>query len=278
MLLLIHLKMTMLNYQVTESDVSREWLVMIHGAGGSLKTWKYQQEYLSRHFNLLILDLRDHGLSKNLHPPYHTYTFQLISEDILAVMQHLEVTRAHFMSLSLGSVITQDFAIRYPHMIQSAVIAGGVFSATKSLRWFVQLGLSMNRFLPYRLMYALFSYLVMPHRRNQFARKVYQQQARLLQPSEYAKWLGLYSEFFSLLEGFYQSQLPFPMHVIMGKEDYIFLAGARKFVASQQLASLTEIPNCGHICNIECAEQFNQLAMAFLSRRSDIHQPVNQID
>ena len=262
----------MLNFKTIQSTKSQEWLVFIHGAGGSLKTWKRQEAYFAKHFNLLILDLRDHGQSKNIEPAYASYTFEIISKDILQVINHLHIQEAHFMALSLGSVVIQDLATRNPEVVKSVVIAGGIFSATRSLKVFIEVALLFNRFLPYQLMYRLFSYLVMPRKRNQQARKIYQNQAKLLKPIEYTKWLGLYSEFFGLINGFYNHQIQFPMHVIMGQEDFIFIRGARRFAQVQSEVTISEIQRCGHICNIECHEEFNELALNFLKSNSSIKQ------
>ena len=78
-----------LNYKTLESPKAQEWIVFIHGAGGSLKSWKLQQSALAEHFNLLLVDLRDHGESKGLEPAFDQYHFSLITADILRVIdQH----------------------------------------------------------------------------------------------------------------------------------------------------------------------------------------------
>ena len=46
----------------------KKWLVFIHGAGGSIATWNRQIDSLAPHFNLLLVDLRDHGQSKEIVP------------------------------------------------------------------------------------------------------------------------------------------------------------------------------------------------------------------
>ncbi len=254
----------MLNFKTIQHPAHDQWMIFIHGAGGSIKTWKYQEEAFSAHYNLLMIDLRDHGDSKQLQPEHPAYTFELISEDILKVMDQLEIQQAYFLSLSLGSVIIQDFALRFPNRIHKAIVAGGIFSASLSLKAFVYLALTANKILPYRWMYRIFSYIVMPRRRNQFARSIYQKQAALLTQEEYLKWLGLYTEVFRLLKNFYTQNLAFEMHLIMGGEDYIFLSGARRFTNSQSKVTMAEIDGCGHICNIESHAQFNKLALQYL--------------
>ncbi|MCF9489912.1 alpha/beta fold hydrolase, partial [Vibrio parahaemolyticus] len=40
---------------------SQEWVVFVHGAGGSSSIWFKQIKAYKQHFNLLLIDLRGHG-------------------------------------------------------------------------------------------------------------------------------------------------------------------------------------------------------------------------
>lgn len=256
---------TILHYETHEASPDRPWLVFLHGAGGSIHPWKYQIPYFSDHFNLLLFDLRDHGHSKNLQPSFSSYTFQIIREDIKTVLDLLNINRAHFMTLSFGSVLVQDFQQHYPSKVDRIVMAGGIFDCNSFTKACVHLARFFNLFLPYRVMYALFSYLLMPYKRNQLARKIYQKQAEKITQSEYLKWIGLYGSFFQLLSDFRKQRIENHMLVVMGGDDYVFMAGAKKFVASQPHSNLAILPKIGHICNLEAPLEFNRLALTFLT-------------
>ena len=79
---------------------------MVHGAGGSTPTWKYQLDFLRQHFNLLLMDLRDHGNSQDL-PLLRKkeYSFQLMARDIVQVMEARGIEKAHFVGVSMGSIV-----------------------------------------------------------------------------------------------------------------------------------------------------------------------------
>jgi pimeloyl-ACP methyl ester carboxylesterase len=141
---------------------ANEWVVFIHGAGGSTATWKYQIEAFKDSYNLLLLDLRDHGDSKNIEPDVENYDFDLITSDIKKVLDEYKVEKAHFITLSFGSVIMQDISIKYPQLVASAIFAGGIFKANYVIKSFVQMARFFNYFLPYKWMYSIFSYLLMP--------------------------------------------------------------------------------------------------------------------
>ena len=91
------------------------WLVFVHGAGGSIRTWKFQIDAFAPALSLLLIDLRDHGYSKDILPEFPAYDFDIVAKDILVLTDHLGIEKAHFMSLSIGSVILQKSTLSGPN-------------------------------------------------------------------------------------------------------------------------------------------------------------------
>lgn len=254
----------MLNFQTHIHEEERPWLIFIHGAGGAIASWRYQTAAFEPYFNLLLLDLRDHGLSKNIEPIFPTYNFNIVCNDILEVIDHLEIEKAHFMSLSMGSTILQKLEMNRPALIGKMIMAGGVFRATLKMKFFVHAALLLNNILPYRHMYTLFSWIILPKKNHQKSRRMYQMFARRLTQKEYMKWVGLYVEFFQMLDQYFHKKLQKMTLVVMGKEDHVFYRAAKKFTEKQEKATLVAFEKCGHICNIEQWKKFNQAALQFL--------------
>ena len=255
----------MLHYEVERIDSEAPWLVYIHGAGGSIATWKYQRD-LGRQLvrNSILIDLRDHGKSQAMQGP-DRYSFDLIISDILEVLDHEGIKQADFMSLSFGSVLLQHLALRSPGRVRAAITAGGIFRGNFQLRTFVHLARFFNLFLPYRYMYSVFSYLLMPRQRHQVSRRIYRMQARKISPAAYMRWVGLYGEFFRLLKRFWNQRITFPLLIVMGSEDYVFLPAARRFAAKRDNVMIEVIAGAGHICNIDKPDQFNAVCGTFLA-------------
>ena len=258
-----------LHYEISFINHELPWIVLIHGAGGSIATWKLQWQGLSNHFNLLAIDLRDHGKSKNVTPPYASYNFEIVSNDIIDVLDHEGIDKAHFVTLSFGSVMLQALHQRRPDLIQKMVMIGGVFNANWMIKGFVHLARFFNLFLSFKSMYSTFSYLLMPRKRNQVARRVYQMQARRLAEEEYLKWLGLYSEFFMLLKKFHAQEIQNDILVLMGVDDYLFLPSARNFSKNRDQIKLRIVAGAGHICNIDKPAEVNKQITDFLNTQQD---------
>lgn len=257
----------LLNYKVITDSLQSEWVVMIHGAGGSIKTWKYQTERLRSEYNLLLIDLRDHGLSKfEVDQVSKKYSFDLITTDIKKVLGYLKIDSAHFVTLSLGSTIVQHFMMMHPACVNKVVFAGGIFKANMKLRVAAFVAKSVNYLLPYRLMYRVFSFIIMPHERNQKARQIFIKQAEKLTSREYGKWIGLKNSFFKILKKAFHYRFKHDSLVVMGEEDFVFVASAKKYVNQQRYAQYVELPQAGHVCNIEKPDAFNKLVVDFLKK------------
>lgn len=265
------MKKTSLNAVTYRNISSKEWVIFIHGAGGSTATWKYQIEAFRSFYNILLIDLRDHGKSKDIKPEFENYNFDVITHDIKSVLDKYQIDKAHFITLSFGSVIMQDLSIKYPDLVASAIFAGGIFKANNLIKTFVQLARFFNLFLPYKWMYSIFSYLLMPFKKHQKSREIYKRQAQKLTAKEYMKWVGLYNEFFKLLDRFYEQRITFPALALMGSEDYIFLESAKKFSEKHEQVLFMEIKGAGHICNIDQSKIFNELALFFTHEHKYFH-------
>lgn len=256
-----------LYYELHERGPEYPWLVFIHGAGGSLVTWKHQVRDFKKFFNLLLIDLRDHGQSKNLEPAYDRYDFDIVTDDILEVLDHLGIEKAHFLSLSLGSIILQQLNERRPELMLSMIMAGGVFKADWKIHLFAHSGKFLSYFVPFRWIYDMFSLIVLPRKNHQPSRRLFRLQSQKLSPREFLKWLGLYRDFFRVVKRFYRRRLDTRSLIIMGGQDHVFLAAARRFTQQQaHLARLVVIDGCGHICNLEQAKHFNEAVLHFLQQ------------
>ena len=232
-----------------------DWMVFIHGAGGSSLTWKHQAKAFREHFRLLLIDLRDHGFSKDLQPSYRSYSFEIVTDDVLRVLDHVGVTKAHFMSLSLGSIILQKLDERRPEVIQTMIMAGGVFKsrlADSDLRA-LRANFSATS-SPSAGIYDGFILIVMPRKNHAFSRMMYRRQSKKLAPGEFLKWLGLYQDFFSVVRNFFNRDLRQPSLLVMGSQDHVFLDAARRYADKHERAEMAVMEGKGHLCNLEDRE------------------------
>ena len=258
----------MLNYTVHRNKDSAQWVTFIHGAGGSSSIWFKQIKSFSRFFNLLLIDLRGHGKSKNhlLDLSNSIYTFDAISDEILEVLDHEKIASSHFMGISLGTILIRTIAEKSPERVNSLIMGGAILKFNFKSRLLMRFGNATKSILPYMWLYKILAFIIMPKRNHKESRLLFIREAKKLYQKEFIRWFKLTSEVIPLLKVFRQKQIKVPTLYVMGAQDYMFLPSVKKVVEQQQLSQLQVIPNCGHVVNIERPQQFNQLSLHFLHR------------
>ncbi|CAE6900279.1 hypothetical protein ACOMICROBIO_GDFFDHBD_01477 [Vibrio sp. B1REV9] len=249
---------------------SQEWVVFVHGAGGSSSIWFKQIKAYKQHFNLLLIDLRGHGKSNQLLKELITsrYTFTAVTQDILKVLDHLKIQSAHFVGMSLGTIIVRNLAELASERVRSMVLGGAVTRLNTRSQILVRLGNLGKHILPYMWLYKLFAYVVMPQKNQRESRHLFIREAKKLCQKEFKRWFILAADVNPLMKYFKDRELPIPTLYLMGDRDYMFIKPVKEMVAVHKLSVLREIPNCGHVCNVERPDDFNQHSIEFIKQQS----------
>ena len=249
---------------------SKEWVVFVHGAGGSSSIWFKQIKAYKQHFNLLLIDLRGHGKSNQLLKELMTsrYTFTAVTQDILKVLDHLKIQSAHFVGMSLGTIIVRNLAELASERVRSMVLGGAVTRLNTRSQILVRLGNLGKHILPYMWLYKLFAYIVMPQKNQRESRHLFIREAKKLCQKEFKRWFILAADVNPLMRYFKDRELPIPTLYLMGDRDYMFIKPVKEMVAVHKLTVLREIPDCGHVCNVERPDDFNQHSIEFIKQQS----------
>jgi len=92
------------------------------GIGYDATLWTLAQvPALSQIFQVVVFDNRDVGRSSKAAAPY---TIADMADDVAALMDALDITRAHLLGLSMGGMIAQQFALRYANRLNRLVLSG----------------------------------------------------------------------------------------------------------------------------------------------------------
>lgn len=256
----------MLHYNIIDNPNSNQWITFVHGAGGSSSIWFRQIRDFQKQANLLLLDLRGHGDSKHL-AGNQPYTFKILSKDILAVLDHLSIQKCHFVGISLGTILIRQLAETHPERVQSMILGGAILKMNFRSQVLMRLGMVFQYILPYLWLYRFFAFIIMPRSNHKMARSLFVNEAKKMNQKEFIKWFRLTMEINPILRRFRNTELEIPTLYVMGNQDYMFLPSIKKLVAVHSLSSqLIEIPNCGHVVNVENPEVFNREVLGFIDR------------
>ncbi len=128
-------------------DIAAPPLLLIMGLGAQLVLWPdgFCQGLVDRGFRVIRFDNRDAGLSSRVDKPYTTpqwklfaraqlgltsptpYSLTDMADDVAQLMEALEVPSAHIVGASMGGMIAQIFAGKYPDKVRALTI---LFSST----------------------------------------------------------------------------------------------------------------------------------------------------
>ena len=96
-------------------------VILVHGfAANADLNWRLPgvTKALAKEFRVIALDNRGHGLSDKPHDPKQ-YGAEMI-EDVVRLMDHLGIEKAHVVGYSMGGFITLRLAIAHPERLLSA--------------------------------------------------------------------------------------------------------------------------------------------------------------
>lgn len=98
-------------------------VILIHGFGGSMWQWEYQQQPLAQHARVLTLDLPGSGLSDK---PDIEYLPDQMLDFLTGFMDALQLPKAALVGNSMGAGLAIGMALNHPNRVDKLVLIGGL--------------------------------------------------------------------------------------------------------------------------------------------------------
>ncbi|HEU4702306.1 MAG TPA: alpha/beta fold hydrolase, partial [Conexibacter sp.] len=109
-----------LAYRVDGSGADAPAVVLLHSLGTHLGMWEPQVAPLAQRFRVVRYDCRGHGASDVAAGPL---TVERLGRDVIALLDHLEIERAHLCGISLGGLTALWLAVHHPDRADRVVLA-----------------------------------------------------------------------------------------------------------------------------------------------------------
>jgi pimeloyl-ACP methyl ester carboxylesterase len=254
----------LLHHKAIPHPTSKEWVIFIHGMGGSSSIWFKQIREFRKHFNLMLIDLPGHGSSTKGLLDENERSFVQIAKRVLSVLDHHRIHVAHFVGISLGTIIIQVIQSLAPERVKTMTLGGAVERIYPPLRLLAQLLEWVKYLIPYMWLYRLVAWILMPRERHRESRQAFIKEAVNLGQKEFFCW---YQLLYREINAFFERKRIYdrtPTIYIMGREDFMFLPIIQKRYRQLKHACLHIIEKCGHVCNIEKEKEFNELSINFI--------------
>ncbi len=104
-------------------------VILLHGGLGNGDHWSRQVADLVDHFAVYVIDSRGQGRSTRTRAPV---TYDVMANDVLAVMDHLKLERAALVGWSDGGEIALKIAIGHPERVTKLFVVGVNYDANGS--------------------------------------------------------------------------------------------------------------------------------------------------
>jgi 3-oxoadipate enol-lactonase len=115
---------------VVEDEGEGDAVVCVHGLGGSTNTFTALMAALARH-RVVRVDMPGSARSQRVEGPL---TIERFVETLLSVCTRLNVTRAHWVGHSLGTIVCQHVAVAAPKLVRSIALFGPLIAPPEAAR------------------------------------------------------------------------------------------------------------------------------------------------
>jgi len=243
-----------------------EPIIFIHGIGLNHKIWDDQIKYFKKR-NTIVYDLIGHGKT-----PFNKtrVTMKDFSKQLLKLVDGLNINKFHLIGFSLGSLIARDFAASYSDRLSSLTIFGTIYKRsedekrqivnryeTMKLKKDISKTRSVRRWLTEKFLTA--------------NPEVYEKIYSMLNNIDQETWLKVYKLFITHEDDDMKiKQIKAKTLIVTGQEDVGSKPRMSEEISKLIPGSLLKIIKNGrHLCNIECAEDFNLTIREFIDNKTN---------
>lgn len=237
-----------------------EWILFLHAAFVDHNMFKTQFAYFQDKYNVLTVDIIGHGHSTDTKKGD---SIQKMSEWIFEILKAENIDIIHIAGISLGAVLAQDFANRYPDSVKSLACFGGydinhfdgkmqkengrkqmlmMMKAVVSVKWFAKANKKISAFTP-QAQDAFYAMNILFPRRS----------------FRFLATLG------NMVNRFETGRRHYPLLIGCGQFDIpMELAAVKAWKDTEPDCKAVIFENAGHCVNMDAPQEFNRVLEEFL--------------
>lgn len=247
---------------------SGPFVLFMHGVGGNRRNWSDQIAGISGRYRAAAWDARGWGDSDDYDGALRMAD---ICDDIDRVLDRFEVERVHIVGLSMGGFVALEYYARAPGRFRSLTLVdtSATIASDMTLEQraeFVRLRKTplLEGKTPKDIAPAMVATLLSP-KAGPAVRARLEASISMLHPESYMKAVDMVVDF-------NRSDVPptirVPTLCVVGSDDRLTPPNVMKALADRiPGAEYVEIPDAGHLVNIEAPEAFNRALLAFLDNQ-----------
>jgi 3-oxoadipate enol-lactonase len=246
-----------------EGPSSAQAIIFSHTLAADLSMWDEQAAYFAHHYRVIRYDCRGHGQSGTTPPPF---SLSMLVEDVRSLLDALGVEQVHFVGLSLGGMVGQIFAARYPQRLLSLVLCDT--SARMDIDvWEDRIALARQSGIGELAEPTIERWFTKSFRDKNPA---HVDRAReMILSTSVEGYIGASTAIRDMDNTTVLSRIATPTLVIVGRNDPSTPPSDAEVIRDKIAgSSLVIIEDAAHLSNIEQAEEFNKALEGFLQRQT----------
>ena len=250
-------------------------LVLLHAGIANLRMWDEQVTAFSKHYQVICYDARTYGKSTSEAVEFSN------CQDLLGLLNHLNIDKAHVLGISRGGSIAMDFTLEFPEKVSSLIMvasnpSGFDYTEDSEIEktYFERdEGLSETKNAEAMANLDVEMWVDGPGQKPGRADKSVREKVRAMTLERYQTYFAAFPE---------PEPTPLPLKppaverlasiavptlVITGSLDFSYTHAAAKVMAGDIPNSKhVSIPDVAHMVNMEKPKEFNKVVLEFLNQ------------
>jgi len=234
-------------------------IVFSHAYLNDCSIWDSQVKHFIKNYDIILYDHRGHGRSDHPKGGEENYSVQVLSNDLYALMQKLNLEKPILVGFSLGGMAAILFALEHPDKISKLVLVGATAKLTlpTSAKFFGLLGV----FLPYETFLRMLCKYRFYKPSKQIVDEEFARASKVDKSIAFECWKEL-AENYDVRDKV--SKIEVSTLIIVGERDKINLGASQYLNREIKDSELRIIPDSGHTVMIEKPQEFNQILEEFI--------------
>jgi 3-oxoadipate enol-lactonase len=249
-----------INYQVDGAE-GAPWLVFSNSLATNLSAWDDQAREFGRSFRVLRYDQRGHGATD---APGGRYSFDTLIADAIALMDALQIKKAHFAGLSMGGATALGLAELHPERLDKVIVCDSPCQSTpvSAQQWEERIAVAekdgmealveptVTRWFPPEIIKANLPYL--------------DRIRQMIRSTPAAGFIGCAAALAAHDYASAARTVKRPVLFLAGEKDGVTPAAMRKLNTALPGSKYVELAGAGHISNLDQPAPFNRAIADFL--------------
>lgn len=252
-----------IHYSISANE-SEKSIVFLHPAFSDHTVFEEQIDYFSKDYRVISIDLIGHGLSK---AKKSKDQIDASRDHIFKILEQEKVEKINLVGVSIGSLIAQHFALKYPEKVNSLTALGG-YDINKENKDIAKAQRSSNIGLIVRVLFSMKAFRKKTAEITCYTKRgqaLFYQTSKHYTRSSFATMQGLKK----VVKNRNSHEASYPTFILSAEFDVdLAIEMAKSWHSDLENSEYFMIKDAGHCANLDKPDEFNKRVKDFLDRNN----------